>query len=111
MTTDAAAASTDGTTPPLHDGSVTTREERTGPNTCMVIHDRGSEEMRFSRENVEKLLAGDTFFWIDVDQPNAADYAILREVFKFHPLAVEDSEKFSQRAKLDEYDDFVFIVV
>ena len=89
----------------------TGNERRTDPNTCMVIHDRGSEEMHFSRENVEKLLAGDSFFWIDVDQPNESDYAILRDVFKFHPLAVEDSEKFEQRAKLDEYDDFVFIVV
>jgi magnesium transporter len=84
---------------------------RMAPNTCTVIHDRGSEEMHFSRENVEKLLAGNSFFWIDVDQPNEADYEILREVFKFHPLAVEDSEKFGQRSKLDEYDDFVFIVV
>ena len=67
--------------------------------------------MHFSRENVEKLLAGNTFFWIDVDQPNKADYTILRDVFKFHPLAVEDSEKFGQRAKIDDYDDFVFLVV
>jgi len=86
-------------------------ERRTAPNTCTVIHDRGSEEMHFDRENVEKLLAGDSFFWIDVDQPNTADYAILRDVFKFHPLAVEDSEKFDQRAKIDDYDDYVFIVV
>jgi magnesium transporter len=77
----------------------------------MVIHDRGSEEMHFNRENVERLLAGDSFFWVDVAQPNEADYAILRDVFKFHPLAVEDSEKFEQRAKIDDYDDYVFIVV
>ncbi len=32
-------------------------------------------------------------------------------MFKFHPLAIEDSEQFGQRAKLDEYDDFVFVVV
>jgi magnesium transporter len=67
--------------------------------------------MHFSRENVEKLLAGSSFFWVDVAQPNKADYAILRDVFKFHPLAVEDSEKFDQRAKIDDYDDYVFIVV
>jgi magnesium transporter len=85
--------------------------ERTAPSNCMVIHDRGSEEMHFNRENVEKLLAGDSFFWVDVAQPNEADYAILRDVFKFHPLAVEDSEKFEQRAKIDDYDDYVFIVV
>ena len=85
--------------------------KRTPPNSCIVIHARGSEEMHFSRENVEKLLADDSFFWIDVDQPNEADYAILREVFEFRPLAVEDSEKFGQRAKLDDYDNYVFIVV
>jgi magnesium transporter len=85
--------------------------ERTAPSNCTVIHDRGSEEMHFSRENVEKLLAGGSFFWVDVAQPNEADYGILRDVFKFHPLAVEDSEKFNQRAKIDDYDDYVFIVV
>jgi hypothetical protein len=62
-------------------------EKRTPPISCTVIHDRGSEEMRFSRENVERLLAGDSSFWIDVDQPGKGAYGILREVFKFHPLA------------------------
>jgi magnesium transporter len=57
------------------------------------------------------LLADDGFFWLDLDRPSEADFQILREVFKFHPLAIEDSEQFDQRAKLDEYDDFVFIVV
>jgi magnesium transporter len=57
------------------------------------------------------LLADDGFLWLDLDRPSEADFQILREVFKFHPLAIEDSEQFDQRAKLDEYDDFVFIVV
>ncbi len=70
-----------------------------------------ARRIRFSRENVERLLAGGSFFWIDVDQPGEDDYKILREVFKFHPLAVEDLEHFNQRAKLDDYDDYVFIVV
>jgi magnesium transporter len=83
----------------------------TGPNRCTVVHHQGSEEMRFSRENVEKLLTGGEFFWIDVDQPTADDYTVLRDVLKFHPLAVEDAENFGQRAKLDDYDDFVFLVV
>ena len=78
---------------------------------CTVIHDRGSEQMHLNRENVERLLASDSFFWLDIDQPDADDYEILRNVFKFHPLAVEDSEKFGQRAKIDDYDDYVFMVV
>ena len=84
---------------------------RTPPNHCMVVHESGSEEIRFDRENVERLLAGGSFFWLDVDQPGEDDYAVLRDVFKFHPLAIEDSEKFGQRAKLDDYDDFAFLVV
>src|SRR5204862_4561332 len=57
------------------------------------------------------LLASGSFFWIDLHRPAEDDFAILRDVFRFHPLAVEDSEHFGQRPKLDDYDDFVFIVV
>jgi magnesium transporter len=81
------------------------------PTACHVVSDRGSEETHFSREKVEELLASGEFFWIDLQRPNANDFEILRDVFKFHPLAVEDSEHFGQRAKIDGYDDFAFIVV
>jgi magnesium transporter len=85
--------------------------ERTGPSVCHVVHGEGSDEVHFDRDTAERLLAGDGFFWLDIDQPSEGDFQILRDVFKFHPLAIEDSEQFDQRAKLDEYDDFVFIVV
>jgi magnesium transporter len=85
--------------------------QRSAPNTCHVVHDRGSAEMHFSREKVAELLASGGFFWLDLDQPDQDDFSILREVFGFHPLAVEDSEHFDQRAKIEDYDDFVFLVV
>jgi magnesium transporter len=67
--------------------------------------------VHFSRESVEQLLAGNEFFWLDLDQPDQADFTIMRDVFGFHPLAIEDSERFGQRAKLDPYDGYVFLVV
>jgi magnesium transporter len=87
--------------------------ERTapGPSTCHVVHEEQVGELHLSRENVERLLASGSFFWIDLHQPTEEDFAILRDVFGFHPLALEDSEHFGQRAKLDDYDDFVFVVV
>ncbi len=85
--------------------------ERDGRSVCRVIHHGGNGEMDFSRESVEALLASGRFFWLDLDQPDAKDFEILRDVFKFHPLAIEDSEHFDQRAKIDDYDDFVFLVV
>ena len=84
---------------------------RTGRSVCQVSHDLGSTEMHFDRETVEELLADGGFFWLDLARPQAGDFEILREVFGFHPLAVEDSEHFDQRAKIDDYDDFVFLVV
>jgi magnesium transporter len=88
-----------------------TGKDRTGPSVCHVIHDEGSKQIDFDRPTVERLLASKKFFWLDLDQPVAEDFEILLDVFGFHPLAVEDSENFNQRAKLDDYDDFVFIVV
>src|SRR5437588_9635964 len=79
--------------------------------TCHVVQERDSREVEFTRERVTALLARGTFFWLDLDRPSEADFEILRDVFGFHPLAVEDSEQFDQRAKLDDYDDFVFLVV
>jgi magnesium transporter len=85
--------------------------DRTGPSVCYVVHHDGSEQVHFDPATVESLLAGRRFFWLDLDQPDEADFEVLRDVFGFHPLAVEDSEAFDQRAKIDDYDDFIFIVV
>jgi len=78
---------------------------------CHVFHHEGSDRVELNRETAERLLAGSEFFWLDVDKPEPQHFEILREVFRFHPLAVEDSENFGQRAKVDDYDDFVFLVV
>ena len=67
--------------------------------------------MPFTREVVESLLARGSFFWLDLHDLRPADFAILRDVFAFHPLAVEDSEHFGQRAKIKGYDGFTFLVV
>jgi magnesium transporter len=68
-------------------------------------------ESRLNREDAERLLAGGSFFWIDLHRPSAEDFTILRDVFRFHPLALEDSEHFDQRPKIEEYDDVVFLVL
>ena len=44
-------------------------------------------------------------------EPEASDLEILREEFGFHPLSLEDSWRFDQRPKIDEYDGYVFLVV
>jgi magnesium transporter len=84
---------------------------RTTTRFCQVIHHQGTGRVEFSHEKIAELVADGGFFWLDLDQPDAEDFTILRDVFKFHPLAIEDSEHFGQRAKIDTYDDFAFLVL
>jgi magnesium transporter len=55
-------------------------------------------------------LKRDHFFWLDLTAPSHEEIAQLRELFGFHPLALEDTEHFGQRPKLDNYDDHVLLV-
>jgi magnesium transporter len=42
-------------------------------------------------------------FWLDMSAPTDEQYALLDEVFGFHPLAIEDSIAYSQRPKIESY--------
>ena len=49
--------------------------------------------------------------WIHIESPRTADRDWLEEHFDFHPLDIEDVYSRNQRPKLDQYDDYVFIVL
>ena len=49
--------------------------------------------------------------WIDMADPTEADWDKLKSQFDFHPLALEDAHKQGQRAKLDDYDTYLFLSV
>jgi magnesium transporter len=49
--------------------------------------------------------------WIHIESPRTADRDWLEEHFAFHPLDYEDVYSRNQRPKLDQYDDYVFIIL
>jgi magnesium transporter len=49
--------------------------------------------------------------WIHIESPRTADRDWLEEHFDFHPLDMEDVYSRNQRPKLDQYADYVFIVL
>ena len=61
-------------------------------------------------KRIRAHLASNHFFWLDLTEPSRDDLEALRRVFGFHPLALQDSNEFGQRPKLDDYDDYVFLV-
>ena len=51
------------------------------------------------------------FIWIGLKDPTPAEFALVNDELKLHPLAVEDAVKGNQRPKLDVYDDTLFVVL
>ena len=74
----------------------------------MIRADGSSEDP--AREAVENALSAGDLVWLDLRGTDDDTLTLLRDVLRLHPLAVEDSCHFGQRPKLEEYDDFVFIV-
>src|SRR4051812_43260144 len=49
--------------------------------------------------------------WINIERPRPVDQAWLEERFDFHALDYEDVFSRNQRPKVDEYDEYLFIVL
>ncbi|MBC8106158.1 MAG: magnesium/cobalt transporter CorA [Anaerolineae bacterium] len=45
----------------------------------------------------------EAMFWLDMQNPNDEEVKLLNDVFHFHPLAIEDSLKYAQRPKIEDY--------
>ncbi|MFC1551741.1 magnesium/cobalt transporter CorA [Candidatus Latescibacterota bacterium] len=64
-------------------------------------------------EQLPELLETESAdLWIDFEAPNLKESEILRSVFNFHELAIEDCiETDIEEAKLDDYEDYLFLVL
>ena len=67
---------------------------------------------RHAREAADpEIIEAAGIRWIHIESPRTADRDWLEEHFDFHPLDYEDVFSRNQRPKLDQYDDYVFIVL
>jgi magnesium transporter len=55
--------------------------------------------------------AGAPALWVDIDARDPMRESMLREVFRFHPLAIEDTGNPNSRVKAEEYDGYLFVIV
>lgn len=86
------------------------------PNgTTCVAHTRAYRDGELVEEGFDVALVSDhlevegTVVWLDLLQPSVEDLQVLVEEFGLHELAVEDAVNARQRAKLDSYDDHLFL--
>src|SRR3954468_14663600 len=60
--------------------------------------------------NVE-VVEAEGLRWINIERPRQIDRAWLEEHYDFHPLDYEDVFSRNQRPKVDEYPDYLFVVL
>jgi len=68
--------------------------------------------MTVEPESIEKYLQEEKgILWVDIQHPTDVDFAWLSEIFKFHPLALEDASNNRQRPKMENYQSYYFLVL
>ncbi len=53
----------------------------------------------------------DALIWVDLEDPNEFESDCLVEIFNFHDLAVEDCLSDASQPKVDDYDEYLFLVM
>ncbi len=81
-------------------------------NRLLVCHpSRGFLENVAPQEISDLLENPKTLFWLDLLAPTPDEMALLGSEFGFHRLALEDIEHAHQRAKIEQYDTFYFMIL
>jgi len=64
------------------------------------------------KPDVQQLLKDESkIFWVDLCNDEEQTAHVLRDIFQFHPLAVEDVLNERQRPKVEEYENNVFAIL
>jgi magnesium transporter len=72
--------------------------------------DEGLREGHAPADLPALLARPDRVVWVDLATPSREEAAILSSVFHFHPLAIEDCMARRQNPKVEDFNDYLFIL-
>jgi len=72
---------------------------------------RDGDTVTATRELINQSLSSGKFFWLDLDGVDSEAHDVLLTTFHVHHLAVDDAQNFGQRPKIEDYDNFTYLVV
>jgi magnesium transporter len=71
-----------------------------------VSHNLELEALRLARADKGLIL------WIDITDPTPEETKeVLEKLFEFHPLAIEDCVTLSELPKIEDYEDYLFMIM
>ena len=74
-----------------------------------ILHKK-SNTLRELKEPITKLPKRDEFLWIDIHE-NREDFLAIKEIFKIHPLSVDDCLKKETRIKIEVFEKYVLAIL
>src|SRR5688572_11111060 len=80
----------------------------------ILVYRRGSQKIQ---ENLtvadlpELLQDQSAVIWVDMESPTEADEQVLLDVFRFHPLTVEDCRENRHYPKIEEFEGYLYFIV
>jgi magnesium transporter len=80
----------------------------------ILVYRRGDEKIQegFTVDQLPELLKDPSaVIWVDMECPTGDDERVLLEVFKFHPLTVEDCHENRHYPKIEEFPGYLYFIV
>jgi magnesium transporter len=80
----------------------------------ILVYRSGAQKIAegFTAEQLPELLKDQsTVIWVDMESPTEADEQVLLDVFKFHPLTVEDCRENRHYPKIEEFPGYIYFIV
>lgn len=75
-------------------------------------HDAREARANLTVEEIDAAVkSGTGTLWVDIDVRDPDAVQLLSDVFHFHPLAIEDSLNPQSRVKIEEYSNFLILIV
>jgi magnesium transporter len=79
-----------------------------------ILFDQPGEpvaQLKTAQEAKDSLAKGTGVLWVDIQGRSDESDAVLREVFGFHELAIEDVYNEHHRPKVEDYDEYLYLIV
>ncbi len=76
----------------------------------VTVFSQGTSRNAAISEVGQLLQSPSEIFWVDIIDCDDQEAQVLRDVFHFHPLAIEDTRNHRQRPKLEEYNGYLFLI-
>lgn len=77
----------------------------------LLVHEKGSTREAQSVDPAWLAEGSGVMLWLDIASPTAEDGKLLRELFGFHELAVEDALSALHHPKVESYGRYLYVIL